>query len=73
MLDDTATGRHVPAHRRRVGLVFQHGRLFPHLSVEDNLRYGERLLAPAERRVAFAEVVEMLGLGALLARRPAGL
>ena len=73
VLDDTAAGIHVPVHRRRVGVVFQHGRLLPHLSVEGNLRYGERLLAVAQRRVAFAGLVELLALGPLLARRPATL
>src|SRR5262249_39918829 len=39
-LDDTATGLHVPAHRRRIGYVFQDARLFPHVSVRGNLDYG---------------------------------
>jgi molybdate transport system ATP-binding protein len=33
-------GRWMPVHRRRLGLVFQDARLFPHLSVRGNLRYG---------------------------------
>src|ERR1700733_7915248 len=45
VLTDTATGRFVPAHRRRVGYVFQEGRLFPHLTVRQNLLYG-RWFAP---------------------------
>jgi molybdate transport system ATP-binding protein len=42
VLDDVAARVHVPAHQRGVGLVFQNTRLFPHLSVGDNLRYAER-------------------------------
>src|ERR1700719_5045232 len=52
-LDDTAAKLHVPAHRRRIGYVFQDARLFPHLDVMQNLDYGRRMngLAhdPAER------------------------
>ncbi len=73
VLDDTAARVHVPIHRRRIGLVFQHGRLLPHLTVEGNLRYGEQLLSPADRRIGFRDVVDMLEIAPLLARRPAGL
>ena len=45
VLTDTAAGIFVPAHRRRVGYVFQEGRLFPHLNVRQNLLYG-RWFAP---------------------------
>lgn len=70
-LGDTTAGIAVPVHRRRIGLVFQDGLLFPHLDGAANLRYGERLLPPAERRVPFARVVELLRLQPLLTRRPA--
>src|SRR3954468_20385771 len=42
-LDDTAARLHVPAHRRRIGYVFQDARLFPHLDVRRNLDYGRRM------------------------------
>lgn len=58
----------LPPHQRRIGTVFQTGRLFPHLSVEGNLRYGE---TPGP--IGFSELVERLALGALLSRRPSGL
>jgi molybdate transport system ATP-binding protein len=58
----------VPPERRRVGLVFQESRLFPHLSVRGNLRYGARRAPPGPVREA--DVVELLGIGALLDRRP---
>lgn len=70
---DTARGVFVPPERRRCGVVFQDARLFPHLSVERNLRFG---LRRAPRRAAgpsFGDVVELLGVGHLLRRRPIGL
>jgi molybdate transport system ATP-binding protein len=69
-LFDSAAGRDEPVHRRRVGYVFQEGRLFPHLSVRDNLLYGHRRSPAADRRITLEEMVELLGVGALLARRP---
>jgi molybdate transport system ATP-binding protein len=72
-LFDSATGIDIPAHRRRVGYVFQEGRLFPHLTVRENLLYGWRLAAPGERYVTLDQVVELLGIGHLAERRPASL
>jgi molybdate transport system ATP-binding protein len=70
VLVDTETRRFLPPHRRRVGYVFQEGRLFPHLTVRQNLGYG-RWFAPRDARTeSMARVVEMLGIGALLDRRP---
>jgi molybdate transport system ATP-binding protein len=73
VLTDSATGRFVPAHRRRVGYVFQEGRLFPHLNVRQNLVYGRWFAPRAERGAGFDQVVGMLGVDHLLARRPANL
>lgn len=73
VLTDTAQRLFVPPHRRRLGVIFQDGRLFPHLSVQQNLRYG-RWFSPAHtRRTPESAVVEMLGIGALLDRAPATL
>jgi len=68
VLADTARAVFLPPERRRIGLVFQEARLFPHLSVAGNLRYGQRR-APSGP-IRFDEVVALLGIGALLARRP---
>lgn len=63
----------VPHHRRRFGYVFQEARLFPHLSVRQNLNYGRWFAPKSERGESFDGVVDLLGIGALLDRRPAKL
>ena len=68
VLADTAANKWVPPEARRAGLVFQDARLFPHMSVAKNLRYGLRR-APAGP-IGFDDVVALLGIGALLDRRP---
>lgn len=68
VLADTAAGLWLPPERRRVGLVFQDSRLFPHMTVATNLRFGLRR-AP-QGPVRFDDVVDLLGIGALLDRRP---
>jgi molybdate transport system ATP-binding protein len=73
VLIDTERGIRVPAHRRRVGYVFQEDRLFPHLTVRQNLLFG-RWFAPGSTPAArLDDVVDLLGIGALLDRRPARL
>ncbi len=61
----------LPPEQRGIGYVFQEGRLFPHMSVDGNLRYGLRRVGQGP--VRFDDVVHLLGLAALLARRPATL
>jgi molybdate transport system ATP-binding protein len=73
VLVDTDAGTWIPAHRRRVGYVFQEGRLFPHLSVKGNLLYGRRLTARTRRWGSVETIVDLLGIGHLLDRRPGGL
>ncbi|CAM2944746.1 MULTISPECIES: molybdenum ABC transporter ATP-binding protein [Methylobacterium] len=72
-LVDTAAGVFLPPHRRRVGVVFQDARLFPHLSVRSNLGYGRIFARRPADPAGFAAVTEMLGIGHLLDRRPVGL
>lgn len=69
---DTGQGVNLPPHRRRIGYVFQDARLFPHLTVRQNLLYG-RWFAPGGDGLALDRIVEMLGIGALLSRRPGAL
>jgi len=69
VLTDTRRGIAVPVERRRIGYVFQDARLFPHLTVRANLRYGERR-APGAALIGFDEVVTLLGLQGLLQRKP---
>jgi molybdate transport system ATP-binding protein len=69
-LDDTTKGIHVPAHRRRIGYVFQDARLFPHLSVAANLDYGRRMNRLPNDGAQTMRVTELLDIGHLLDRRP---
>ncbi|SNS35072.1 molybdate transport system ATP-binding protein [Sphingomonas laterariae] len=70
LLFDSATRVDLPPERRRIGYVFQDGRLFPHKRVRANLVYGERLAAPEHRWIGFDDVVAFLGIGHLLDRWP---
>jgi molybdate transport system ATP-binding protein len=69
-LVDTARGLFLPRHRRRIGYVFQEGRLFPHLTVRQNLLYGRWFAPRAERADNLDRVADLLGLDGLLQRRP---
>ena len=73
VLVDTRANLHVPAWRRHVALVFQDGQLFPHMTVRENLLYGYRRRAPQARRLHLEQVLALLEIGPLLARRPAQL
>ena len=70
ILFDGAARVDVPAYRRRIGYVFQEGRLFPHLSVRHNLEYGRWMGGHANSPATFSRVIEMLNIGNLLDRRP---
>lgn len=71
-LYDSKAGIDLPAHARRVGYVFQDARLFPHLDVRRNLRYGSHA-GPQTDAPGFDAVVELLGIAPLLQRRTANL
>lgn len=72
---DAAQGINLPPEKRRLGYVFQDARLFPHLSVRDNLRFGLRFHpAPTDKEAPdIDEVAGLLDIGPLLHRRPAHL
>ncbi len=65
-----AQGIFVPTHQRALGYVIQESALFPHLDVRRNLDYGRRRIPPAQRRIELDQVVDLLGIGGLMARRP---
>lgn len=70
VLNDTSRNIFVPGHKRRIGYVFQDARLFPHMNVRRNLEYGRRFTAGGERYAEFGKVVDLLGIGQLLDRKP---
>ena len=72
-LFDSERGIHVRAGRRRFGYVFQEGRLFPHFTVRQNLTYSHWFDRGPHSASDFTHVVELLGIGELLQRRPAQL
>jgi len=72
-LFDSAARIDLPSHRRRVGYVFQESRLFPHLTVRQNLLYGSWFRGQSFRLGSIDQIVELLGIGDLLMRRPASL
>ena len=72
-LFDFDAGLDRPPHRRRIGYVFQEGRLFPHLSVAQNLVYGRWMLGISRNVREEERVIAMLDIAALLTRRPGSL
>jgi molybdate transport system ATP-binding protein len=73
VLTETAKGINRPPHARRIGYVFQDSRLFPHLTVRQNLAFGRWFSRRRPERVSIGEVVALLDLAPLLARHPAKL
>lgn len=73
-LVDIERGIFLPKHRRRIGYVFQEARLFPHLTVRQNLLFGHWFVPREARKPAeLDKVLELLGIGHLLRRRPGSL
>ncbi len=74
---DTDSDVFVPPYRRRMGYVFQDGRLFPHLTVRQNLLFGRffagRRAARRDPAITLDRVVGLLGIEHILARRPVNL
>lgn len=63
----------LPAYKRPIGYVFQDSNLFKHLTVERNLHYGLKRIAPDQQQIPFDEAVKLLGLESFLGRFPAEL
>ncbi len=59
-----------PIHQRKIGLVFQDGRLFPHLTVEHNLSYALNFTPVQNQQFQLKQIVELLEIGHLLKQRP---
>ncbi|MBN9449313.1 MAG: molybdenum ABC transporter ATP-binding protein [Methylobacterium sp. SCN 67-24] len=70
VLLDSERGIFVPKHRRRIGYVFQEARLFPHLTVRQNLLYGQWFAPKADVGSDIGDVLDLLGIGHLLQRHP---
>ncbi len=70
ILFDSSANVNLPPRQRRLGYVFQDGRLFPHLSVRSNLTYGMRWVPKPDRHQDFDHIVQLLNLDTLLARQP---
>lgn len=73
VLLDTNAQIFVPARLRRVGYVFQDSRLFPHLTIEHNLRFGARRAPHGSVLPDFSDIVDLLGLASVLERKPGSL
>ncbi len=70
VLFDSAAGVDLPPHRRGIGYVFQDGRLFPHMTVRQNLDYGRRMHRLPRDEAEHARIVALLDIPRLLDRRP---
>jgi len=73
LLFDSASGIDLPPEQRRLGYIFQDGRLFPHRRVRGNLLYGYSLAPPEARWMSLEDAVAFLGIGHLLDRWPRSL
>jgi molybdate transport system ATP-binding protein len=67
---DSKLGVNKPIHQRRVGLVFQDGRLFPHMTVEQNLNYAFRLNTRQKQLIQPADIMQLLALDVLKKQQP---
>ena len=67
-LFDSSRGVNIPPEHRRIGMIFQHAQLFPHLSVHSNLLYGYKRCHPAYRQIRPDAVIDVLQIGHLLKR-----
>ena len=69
ILLDTTRQIHVPMHQRKIALIFQNALLFPHMNVQQNLSYAEKLVSKSERKFHFSDIVDLLELKPLIQRK----
>jgi len=73
ILTDTQKRIFVPPYRRRVGFVFQDAQLFPHFTVEQNIKFGQWFRRSETPSLPMDAIIGVLDIGGLLKRRPATL
>ena len=69
ILLDTTRQIHVPMHQRKIALIFQNALLFPHMNVQQNLSYAEKLVSKSERKFHFSDILDLLELKPLIQRK----
>ena len=69
ILLDTTRKIHVPMHQRKIALIFQNALLFPHMNVQQNLSYAEKLVSKSERKFHFSDILDLLELKPLIQRK----
>ncbi|RZT95538.1 molybdate transport system ATP-binding protein [Ancylomarina subtilis] len=70
ILDDSETKTFTPSHKRKIGYVFQEGRLFPHMNVHQNLLFATRYIKKDKQQISLEEVVQLLEIDTLLTKFP---
>lgn len=70
ILDQSETKQFTPSHKRQIGYVFQEGRLFPHMSVRQNLLFATKYIKESRQQFKLDEIVELLEIESLLSKLP---
>ena len=69
MLFNATQKIHVPMHQRKIALIFQNALLFPHMNVQQNLQYAEKLVKESERKFSFEHIIDLLEIKPLIQRK----
>lgn len=70
IIDRSETKQFTPSHKRRIGYVFQEGRLFPHMNVSQNLRFATKYVKDYDQQFQLSEIVDLLEIEPLLNKLP---
>ncbi len=70
VLDDSINKKYTPSHKRKIAYVFQEGRLFPHLSVRQNLLFATKYIKGNQQQFDFDEIIKLLEIELLLDKFP---